>query len=217
MTGGTASHGWPDDGYFDRLISECAANGVFSDEWEANRAKEMREHRIARQKSADAKKKKKKKEEEEEGKKEEEKDPSDPSELTSPEIESIRAKMAELSKGIQVAMKSGDRKKIMELMRERNQMQAKVNSLQEQLAVASEKKDNDKDNDSNEKKNDDGKVDDGSKEKIAKLQARLSEIQKEFSKAMQTQNRGEIIRLMQERRKITSELSVLERDGEKDE
>ena len=221
MTGGTASHGWPDDGYFDRLISECAANGVFSDEWEANRAKEMREHRIARQKSADAKKKKKK-EEEEEGKKEEEKDPSDlsdPSELTSPEIESIRAKMAELSKGIQVAMKSGDRKKIMELMRERNQMQAKVNSLQEQLAVASEKKDNDKNNDSNEKKNDDGKVDDddGSKEKIAKLQARLSEIQKEFSKAMQTQNRGEIIRLMQERRKITSELSVLERDGEKDE
>ena len=66
MTGGTASHGWPDDGYFDRLISECAANGVFSDEWEANRAKEMREHRIARQKSADAKKKKKKEEEEEE-------------------------------------------------------------------------------------------------------------------------------------------------------
>ena len=144
----------------------------------------MREHRIARQKSADAKKKKE--EEEEEGKKEEETDPSDPSELTSPEIESIRAKMAELSKGIQVAMKSGDRKKIMELMRERNQMQAKVNSLQEQLAVASEEKDDGKEMmTANEKKNDDGKGDDddGSKEKIAKLQARLLEIQKEFSKS----------------------------------
>ena len=47
LTGGTVSHGWPDAGYFDRLISECAANGVFSDEWEANRAKEMREHCIA--------------------------------------------------------------------------------------------------------------------------------------------------------------------------
>ena len=192
---------------------------MFSDEWEANRAKEMREHRIARQKSADAKKKKKK-EEEEEGKKEEEKDPSDlsdPSELTSPEIESIRAKMAELSKGIQVAMKSGDRKKIMELMRERNQMQAKVNSLQEQLAVASEEKDDGKADDGANEKKDDGKGDEGSKEKIAKLQARLLEIQKEFSKAMQTQNRGEIMRLMRERQRVTSELSKLERDGDKDE
>ena len=189
---------------------------MFSDEWEANRAKEMREHRIARQKSADAKKKKKK-EEEEEGKKEEEKDPSDlsdPSELTSPEIESIRAKMAELSKGIQVAMKSGDRKKIMDLMRERNQMQAKLSSLQEQLAVASEEKDDGKAHDGANEKKDDGK---GMKEKSAKLKARLLEIQKEFSKAMQTQNRGEIMRLMRERQSVTSELSKLERDGDKDE
>uniref|UniRef100_A0A7S2W358 RING-type E3 ubiquitin transferase n=1 Tax=Rhizochromulina marina TaxID=1034831 RepID=A0A7S2W358_9STRA len=34
LQGGANGHGWPDKGYFERLLSECAAKGIFPDEQE---------------------------------------------------------------------------------------------------------------------------------------------------------------------------------------
>jgi hypothetical protein len=186
---------------------------VFSDEFEAARAKEMKEHRIARQKSAEAKKKKEEEQTKEQSKVEDpKKEEEEEEEITNPEIESLRAKITELSKGIQAAMKSGDRKKIMDFMRQRNQTQAKITSLQEKLKEENKKE---KEASTNDEKGGGGEPDDTlTKKRALELSARLAEIQKEISKAMRSQNRGQIVKLMQERSKVSAELSKLTRSDD---
>eukprot|EP00940_MAST-03C_sp_MAST-3C-sp2_P000161 g161.t1 len=194
-SGGTSAHGWPDDSYFSRLVSECAAAGVFSDKWLAERAKERKKHRMARQISEERKRKKEEAERTTKQKDDDE-EPSPSSATkevdasTKAKIERAERKIAEINKDIQAAMQSMDRAKIKALMQERKEMQELVTKLQHEPPTPKDG--------SISAKRDEGAVD--------RIRERMSEINKAMQTAMRSADRSKIKSLMRERAALQAEL-----------
>eukprot|EP00940_MAST-03C_sp_MAST-3C-sp2_P002351 g2351.t1 len=126
-SGGQTNHGWPDPGYFGRLRNECAASGVFSEEFLAAAARDRKKWKLARQLS-DEKKKDKKSGGHGTPKKAPKKTPK-----TGPKdpvrIAAIDKRVAEINTELRAAMAKNDRKSIVKLMQERAKLSAEKASL----------------------------------------------------------------------------------------
>jgi len=130
MHGGAVGHGWPDPGYFDRLRNECAACGVFTKEFLDKAKKDREKWKLDRQKSAEDKEKDD--DDDDKGEKmdvDDDKKPSTTAVVDEKAIAVVNAKLAKAQKDLQAAMRSGNRKKIMELMRLRQKLTAEKIAL----------------------------------------------------------------------------------------
>jgi len=131
--GGQTNHGWPDPGYFGRLRNECAACGVFSEDFLKAAEDDRKKWKIARQVSAEKK--------EAAGISSDGEDTSktaaSPAVAAAPALDaaaealvmSIEQQLAEVAKELAAAMKARDRKQIMKLMGKRRDLAAKKVAL----------------------------------------------------------------------------------------
>ena len=128
LGGGVTQHGWPDPGYFGRLRNECAASGVFSSEFLRTAEADRKKWRLDRQLSDERRKASG------ESGDDDATDKSPDSKATADDtstarIEAIDAELAKIAKTLADAMRSGDRKKIMSAMRERQRLMAEKSAL----------------------------------------------------------------------------------------
>lgn len=230
-TGGTSAHGWPDDTYFSRVVSECAACGVFSDKWEENRRQEREKHRIARQISAE--KKRKAAASGGGGAKEHTgPDPSaavdntvsvDTSEIDA-EIKRIETNLTRINKDMQVAMRNQNRSKIASLMGKRRKLRESLTALEakkkntESKMVASGSVEVASGSDEVAHKTtepDDSAViaavdSSATEAAVEELSETMKKINKKMREAMAKQDRTAIMSLMKERSGIQTRLTKLQ-------
>ena len=125
VSGGAVGHGWPDPS----ISIDCVTNvlrGVFTKEFLDKAKKDREKWKLDRQKSAENKAKDDKEDEEEEKM---DVDDTKPAIVDEKAIAEIESQLAKVQKDLQNAMRSGNRKKIMELMKLRQKLTAEKIAL----------------------------------------------------------------------------------------